>query len=147
MYGAMFIGAEGEVEVRSGTSGAAIAVKDLVNFLTDGQLEPATTGDPIAGVAINAATGSGTTVYFVTGNRLKVLMDNDNTGTTFASTHVGARFDMIGATGAQVVDTSTVAQAGDGTDTGQLLCVGYNPQGYGFDSDTSIGMYVVAERQ
>lgn len=147
MYGAKILGSKGAVEFKSATSGAAIAVGDLVTFKTDGQIEPTTTGDVIAGVALEAASGSGSTVRFVAGEGLRVLMDNDNTGTTFASTHVGGRFDMTGTTGAQVVDTSTVAQVGDGTDTGQLLCLEYNPQGHGYDSDTSIGLFEVAEVQ
>jgi hypothetical protein len=72
-------------------------------------------------------------------------MDNDNDTTTFASTHVGGRFDVIGSTGAQLVDTNTVAQ--DGSDSGQLFCIAYNPQGYGFNSDTSIGLFEIAEIQ
>jgi len=29
----------------------------------------------------------------------------------------------------------------------QLQCLAFNPKGYGFDSDTSIGLFYVAERQ
>lgn len=147
MYGARILGSKDAAEFKHGTSGAQITAGDLVVYKTDGQLEPATAGDVVAGVALNSVAGSGSTVYFVAGKGLRVIMDNDNTGTTFASTHVGGRFDMTGATGAQVVDTSTVAQAGNGTDGGQLICLEYNPQGYGLDTDTSIGVYEIVEVQ
>jgi hypothetical protein len=147
MYGARFVGSEGEVSIEKGTSHGAIAVNDLVTVKTDGQVEVSAAGDLIAGVAISAATGAGVTVYYLRGAGLKVIMDNDNTGTTFAATHVGGRFDHTGTTGAMLVDTSTVAQTGGTADTGGLLCLAYNPQGYGFDSDTSIGLFQIVERQ
>lgn len=147
MYGARFVGADGPVIVESGLSHGAIAVNDLVTVKTDGQVEVSAAGDVIAGVALNAASGAGTRVYYISGERCYVLMDNDNTGTTFASTHVGGRFDHTGTTGAMLVDTSTVAQTGGTADTGGLLCVAYNPQGYGYDDDTSIGLFRIIERQ
>jgi hypothetical protein len=69
------------------------------------------------------------------------IADNDNVGTTFAATHPGTYFDITGTTGAVLVDTSST------TTTGQLLCVEYNPQNLGLDSDTSIGLFMIAERQ
>ena len=141
-----FIGCEGEAHVEKVVAGGTVTAKDLVNLMTDGQAELASTGDPIFGQALNSAT-SGGDLYVLRGSRMQFIMDNDNTGTTFAATHVGGRFDLAGATGAQVIDTSTVAQVGDGTDTGQLLCIAYNPKGFGYDSDTSLGIFEVIERQ
>jgi hypothetical protein len=69
------------------------------------------------------------------------LVDNDNDSTTFAATHPGTYFDTTGTTGAVQVDTSST------TTSGQLLCVEYNPKGLGVDSDTSMGLFTIAERQ
>lgn len=146
MVGFKFVGAEGEVETLQLVAGGTIAAGDLVELKTNGTVQVATTGTPILGYALNAAVISGT-VYVVKGTRMRGLMANDNLGTTFASTHVGGRFDMIGATGAQLVDTSTVLQTGADTDAGQLLCRAYNPQGYGFDADTTVGLFEIIERQ
>jgi hypothetical protein len=147
MYGAIVVGAEGEIEMKIGSSNGSLAVRDLVTVETDGQLDATAVGELIEGVVVKAVTGAAASTYYLTGPRLKILMDNDNTGTTFAATHVGARFDAGGTTGAQIVDTSTVDATSTGT--GQLKCLKYNPQGYGteFDSDTSIGLYEVVERQ
>lgn len=141
-----FIGCEGEAHVEKVVAGGTVAAKDLVTLKTDGQAEVTAGGAPIFGQALNAAT-SGGDLYVLRGSRMQFIMDNDNVGTTFAASHVGARFDTTGGTGAQVVDTSTVAQVGDGTDTGQLLCIAYNPKGFGYDSDTSLGIFEVIERQ
>jgi hypothetical protein len=147
MFGLKFVGARGESEVRPYTSGGAIAVNDPVTIKTDGQVEKSAAGNPIHGIAETAVAGASLTVYVRVGSRMKVLMDNDNAGTAFAASHVGARFDIIGNSGAVQVDTSTVAQVGDGTDTGELLCLAYNPKGYGFDDDTSIGLFEIVEEQ
>lgn len=66
----------------------------------------------------------------------KFVMENDNVGTTFAVTHVGQCFDVTGATGAQLVDTSTA-----GT-TGQLECIGF-----GYNGDTTKGIYIINEHK
>jgi len=147
MYGLKVVGARGQVEIKAYTSGGAIAVGDPVVLKTDGQVEKATAGDPLRGVAISKATAASQTVYIKVGSRLRVLAENDNTGTTFAATHVGGRFDIVGNSGAVLVDTSTVEQVGDGTDAGELLCLAYNPQGYGEDSNTKVGLFEVIEEQ
>lgn len=68
------------------------------------------------------------------------LLQNDNVGTTFAASHVGQYFDLTGATGAQLVDTSTASQT-----TGQLLCLSYNPGIDPVGSNTAYGTFKVAE--
>lgn len=141
-----FIGCEGEPHVEKVVSGDTIAAKDLVTLQTDGQAEVTGAGEPIFGQALNAAT-SGADLYVLRGSRMQFIMDNDNVGTTFAASHVGARADTIGGTGAQKIDTSSVAQVGDGTDTGQVLLIAYNPKGFGYDTDTSLCIAEVIERQ
>lgn len=148
MYNPRIVGSVNEYDTMTGLAAEAIAKNDFVTLVGDGKFECTDTGDPIFGIALEAATAENqtiTVVRIVPG--MKLLMDNDNVGTTFALTHVGARFDMTGATGAMVVDTSTAAQVGGGGETGQLFCLGYNPKGFGMDSDTSIGLYQVAEIQ
>ncbi len=66
----------------------------------------------------------------------KYVIKNDNIGTTFAASHIGTCFDLIGATGAQLVDTSTT-----GT-TGQLECIGY-----GFNGDITYGTFIINEHK
>jgi hypothetical protein len=70
-----------------------------------------------------------------------VLMDNDNDGHTFDAGDIGHSGDFTGATSAMQVDTSDLADT-----VQQLRCIAYNPQGYGFDTDTSIGLFVVIQR-
>lgn len=69
---------------------------------------------------------------------LRYLLQNDNIGTTFAATHVGQYFDLIGATGAQLVDTSTVSAT-----LGTLVCLEYNPQIDPVKSDLTYGVFMV----
>jgi len=145
MYNPRFVGGVGTFDTIEAEAGEAIAKNDFVIIKDDGTLEVAAAGEAIFGIALAAIPSGSTGLVLRAGgsSRIRVLMDNDNTGTTFAATHVGARFDIAGTTGAQVVDTSTAAQTGG--DTGQLLCIEYNPQGYGFDDDTSIGLFEVVE--
>jgi hypothetical protein len=70
---------------------------------------------------------------------MRYLLANDNVGTTFDATLVGTNFDLIGATGAQLVDTSTT-----GT-TGGLFCLEYNPQIDPVKTDTTYGVFCIAE--
>lgn len=158
MYGAKVVG--GEYEFREFYPHEAIAAGDLVVQRTDGQVEIVdggaetdANGDVVAGVAIKAATGASTTVPITvavakSGGRILVIMDNDNTGTTFAASHEGGNFDVTGTTGAMLVDTSTITQGGTkATSIQQLKCIKYNPQGFGFDADTSIGLYEIVTIQ
>ena len=146
MYNPRIVGSPNQYGSIKVTAGEAIAKNDFVTLLTDGEVEATGAGEGIFGIALEAADAKGDIITVVRAYPgMQVIMDNDNTGTTFAATHIGGRFDITGATGAQVVDTSTVAQ--DGTDAGQLFCIGYNPKGFGLDSDTSIGLYEIAEIQ
>jgi hypothetical protein len=123
---------------------------DLVN-IQNGQIEIADPGERIAGYVAqsDSITSSSSDVPVNITPFMQVVMDNDNTGTTFVSTHVGENFDITGGTGAQIVDTSTV-QGSEGTGTsGQLVCLEYNPQNVrdDLDSDTSVGLFMIREHQ
>jgi len=148
MYNPRLVGSPNNYETMKCVAHGAIKKNDFVTLKTDGQAEVTAAGNAIFGVALEAASGAGKsfTVLRVSPG-VRFIMDNDNIGTTFAATHVGARFDMIGNSGEMLVDTSTVAQLGTGADTGQLFCVEYNPKGFGLDDDTSIGVFEVAEIQ
>jgi hypothetical protein len=69
----------------------------------------------------------------------RYLLKNDNVATTFAATHVGDYFDLVGNAGSQLVDTSTVST------TGQLVCLEFSPGIRG--TDATYGIYKIAERQ
>lgn len=119
------------------------AVNDFVIFDgSTGEVTVATAGNSILGVAREAATSASTDVQIDITPMMVVLMDNDNDTETFAATHVGEWGNFIGGTGAMVVDSNTLSST-----KAQLQCLAYNPQGYGYDSDTSIGLFFVAERQ
>lgn len=111
---------------------------DLVKIAA-GYIDLADTGDKIFGVAGNTVVqGASATkkVLVRIAHGLVVRATNDNTGTTFALAHVGTYFDIAGATGAQVIDTSTTTAT-----KGQLLCVAFNPTG----RDATEGDFIVAE--
>lgn len=124
------------------TDGVTITKGDFVYFASGEVTNSSVATQKLIGMALETATG-------VTANTVKCkvcvdptmryLVDNDNVGTTFAATHVGTYFDLVGATGAQLVDTSSTST------TGQLLCLEYNPQVDPVRSDTSVGTFVIAE--
>lgn len=119
------------------------AASDFVIFDgSTGEVVVATAGNSILGVAREAATNASTGVQIDVTPFMVVLMDNDNDTETFAATHVGEWGDFVGGTGAMVVNSNTLSST-----KAQLQCLAYNPQGYGFDADTSIGKFFVAERQ
>lgn len=124
------------------TNAVTITKGDLV-YLTSGKLSNATvTGDfrPV-GVALETVVGTGTNSCLVAiDDELILLMQNDNIAATFAATDVGKYFDVIGATGAQLVDTST----GSAT-TGVLFCLEYNPQVDPVRTDLTYGLFLIAE--
>lgn len=142
MYGAIPVGSEFGISdvLRSYLGGGTFAKGDLV-MLSSGEAVVATATNRVIGVANEAATSSSTNVEINVTPGLRVIMDNDNDSTTFAASHVGTYFDMIGSTGAHLVDTSSTTTAAT------LYCLAYNPQGYGFDTDTSIGLFMLAETQ
>jgi len=141
MYGAIpkgsLIGISPVILEKDGAG--TFAAGDFVKF-SSGEYVVGTAAAAVAGVALEAGTSSSEDVQANITPYLMVLMDNDNDGTTFASTHPGTYFDFIGATGVMQVDTSSTSST-----SGCLLCLEYNPQGVGLDSDTSIGKYVVIE--
>jgi len=121
-------------------AGGTFAVGDTVKHAS-GEAVIAAAGNAIFGVAEEAATSSSTGVQINITPGMTVIVDNDNDTTTFAATHVGTKFDQVGTTGAIQIDTSTTGTSG------QFYCLEYNPQGYGFDTDTSIGLFSVDERE
>lgn len=88
--------------------------------------------------AVTGNAGGTVMVDVVIDPELRYLLQNDNVGTTFAATHVGQYFDLIGATGAQLVDTSTVSVT-----LGTLLCLEYNPQIDPVKTDTTYGVFLL----
>lgn len=125
------------------TSGVTVTEGDFVYFASGEVTNATIAGARLIGMALATVTGNaGNTnkVLVQVDPNAKYLVDNDNVGTTFAVTHVGQYFDLIGATGAQLVDTSSVSQT-----TGQLLCLEYNPQIDPVATDTSYGVFKIAE--
>lgn len=123
-------------------NGVTVTKTDFVYFAS-GRITSATIAGALAiGMVLETATGnSGGTVKALVciDPLMRYLLDNDNVGTTFAASHVGTKFDLTGATGAQLVDTSTT-----GT-TGQLLCLEYNPAIDPVVTDTSYGVFLLQE--
>jgi len=123
-------------------SGVTVNEGDFVYFASGVVTNATVAGARLLGMAMGTATGNAGGTVKVTvcvDPNMVYLIDNDNIGTTFASTHVGTSFDLIGATGAQLVDTSTT-----GT-TGSVTCVEYNPKIDPVATDTSWGLYVITE--
>ncbi len=144
MYGARVIkslSGQDRVHMEFNAAGT-FAANDFVKFDgSTGELVVGTAGNSILGVSKEAATAASTGVLVDITPNMVVLMDNDNAVETFAATHVGEWGDFTGGTGAMLVDSSTLS-----TTKAQLQCLAYNPQGFGYDSDTSIGLFYVAER-
>lgn len=129
-------------------SGVTITDGDFVYFDGSGRITNASVaGALLAGVANVGAAGDtvtgnagGTITALVVVERGAVyLIDGDEIGTNLAATHVGTKFDLIGATGAQLVDTSTTGA------TGQLVLLEANPQISPVQTDTSQGLYMIVE--
>jgi hypothetical protein len=123
-------------------SGVTVTDGDFLYFDSGRVTSNAIAGKRLIGVAISTQTGNaaGTVkVEVYVEPNAKYLVDNDNVGTTFAASHVGTYFDLTGATGAQLVDTSTTST------TGQLLCLEYNPQVEPVQDDVSYGVFKIAE--
>lgn len=123
-------------------SGVTVTAGDFVYFASGRITSASIAGARIVGMVLETATGNagGTVSALVCIDpNMRYLLDNDNVGTTFAATHVGSNFDLTGATGAQLVDTSTTST------TGSLVCIEYNPQIDPVKTDTSYGVFMVAE--
>ena len=123
-------------------SGVTVTAGDFVYFAS-GRITSATVAAArIAGMVLETATGNagGTVSALVCiDDEMRYLLKNDNVGVTFAASHVGINFDLIGATGAQLVDTSTTSTSGS------LVCLEYNPQIDPVKTDTTYGVFMVAE--
>jgi hypothetical protein len=123
-------------------SGVTVTAGDFVYFASGVVTNASIATQLIAGYALETATGNATgtvTVLCIIDPDVRYLLKNDNIGTTFASTHVGTKFDLIGATGAQLVDTSTTGTSG------QLVCLEYNPVIDPVSADTTYGVFKVQE--
>lgn len=125
-------------------NGVTVNQNDFVYFDGSGRITNSSIGGKkLVGMAMETATGnSGGTVKCLVciDPYMRYLIDNDNIGTTFAVTDVGQFYDLIGATNAQLVDTST-----ESATTGQLVAVEYNPTIEPVATDTSFGVFVIAE--
>lgn len=123
------------------TSGVTVTAGDMV-YWSSGRVTSATVAQArLIGQAQSTVTGNagGTNkVLVIIEPQAKYLMANDNIGTTFAATHVGTYFDLIGATGAQLVDTSTTSAT-----LGQVICLEYNPQIDPVKTDTTYGIFKI----
>lgn len=135
--------------IRPFLSAATITKNDIVNLTSAGELDVAGAGERILGVALEAATSSSTDVQVNYSPFLTIVMDNDNDSATFAAADVGSFFDIIGATGAQLIDTSSKVDGTVTTNSAQMACIAYNPQGIRDDlnSDTSVGLFQIREQQ
>jgi hypothetical protein len=125
------------------TNSVTVTAGDFVYGASGRVTNASVAGQPIVGYAQSTVTGNvaGTNkVSVIIDPLMRYLIDNDNDSTTFAATHVLTKFNLIGATGAQLVDTSSTSAT-----TGQLLCIEYNPQIDPVKTDTSVGIFVVAE--
>lgn len=146
MYGARYVGSlmGGDAVHMEFNGGGTFAANDFVKFDDSGEIVVATATAGILGIAKKAGTSSTDNILVNIVPFMLVLMDNDQDGDTFASTDVGLCGDFIGATGVMLADTSSFSSS-----IAQLRCVAYNPQGYGksFNSDVSIGKYLVTERE
>ena len=123
-------------------SGVTVTEGDFVYFSSGRITSASVAGARLIGQVTATATGNaGGTVkaLVIVDPAMRYLVDNDNVGTTFAASHVGTYFDLTGATGAQLVDTSTT------TTTGSLLCLEYNPSIDPVSTDTSWGIFMIAE--
>jgi len=132
--------------IRRYASAVTLATGDLVN-VQNGALQIADAGERIAGQILESATSATTDAQVNITPGLVVVMDNDNVSATFSATSVGEYFDIAGATGAQVIDTSSTVAPETTSNSAQMVCLEFNPQGVGFDDDLSIGTFMIKEHQ
>lgn len=121
-------------------TGVTINEGDFVYFDGDGEITNATIGTSrLVGQALQTVVGDDILKCLVLiDDQVVYLIDNDNVGTTFGPEHVGDYFVLTGATGAQLVDTSSTSNT-----LGQLLCLEYNPQVDPVKGDTSWGVFKI----
>jgi hypothetical protein len=125
------------------TSGVTVTAGDFVYFDGSGRITNNSVATQLlAGLVLETATGNSAgsvKALVIIDPDVRYLLKNDNIGTTFAVTHVGTKFDLIGATGAQLVDTSTTGTSG------QLVCLEYNPVIDPVSADTTYGVFKIQE--
>lgn len=114
------------------TNATITSAVDILGMVQGGQ-----SNDPSNVGTTFQATGdsAGTVKVLVTVEpNAKYVMKNDNIGTTFAATHIGQFFALIGSTGAQLVDTSTVSAT-----SGTVECIAF-----GFNGDNTLGQFIIS---
>lgn len=122
------------------TSGVTVTAGDFVYQDASGRITNASiAGARLVGMAEETAVGNA-------GGTVKATVCVDplmryllQTSGTFTASSVLRNFDLTGATGAQLVDGSSVGTAG------QLLCLEYNPVIDPVSTDTTYGVFVIAE--
>lgn len=124
-------------------SGVTVTAGDFVYQDASGRITNASVaGARLVGMALETVTGNagGTNVALICIDPyMRYLLKNDNDSATFSASSVLRNFDLIGATGAQLVDTSSAGTSG------QLLCLEYNPVIDPVKSDTTYGVFTIAE--
>lgn len=122
------------------TSGVTVTAGDFVYQDASGRITNSSIGGArIVGMSEETATGNagGTVSALICIDPwMKYLLQT--TG-TFTASSVLRNFDLTGATGAQLVDGSTVGTAN------QMLCLEYNPVIDPVSTDTTYGVFTVAE--
>lgn len=124
-------------------SGVTVTAGDFVYWSSGRVTSASITGARLIGQADTTVTGNagGTNKVMVNVTpNAKYLVKNDNIGTTFGVTHVGQYFDLIGATGAQLIDTSTVSAT-----TNTMYCIAFQPNISPFANDATYGLFLIAE--
>lgn len=141
---AMLGRADGKVNYATYTFAPASAVTitagDFVYQDASGRITNASIGGArLVGMSLETVTGNagGTNVALICVDPLmRYLL---KTTGTFTAASVLRNFDLTGATAAQLVDGSTVATAA------QMLCLEYNPQIDPVRTDTTYGVFIIAE--
>lgn len=114
-------------------TGASIgSAVDMLGMVQGGQAQdPSNVGTTFQTVGDSAGVNQ---VLVTVEPNAKYVMKNDNIGTTFAASHVGQFFALIGATGAQLVDTSTVSAT-----SGTVECIQF-----GYNGDNTLGVFILS---
>lgn len=125
-------------------SNATLTDGDLVN-VQSGQLELPSAGQFIAGSVNVDATSSTANAQVNATPGLRVVMDSN---ASLAATDIGYRYNVAGATGAQLVDVAS-KDTSLTAPSHQLLLLENNPQGIDLtlNDDLSVGLYMIAKTQ
>lgn len=124
-------------------SGVTVTAGDFVYFASGRITNASIAGARLIGRCEGTATGNaGGTVKarVCVDPNAKYLIDHDEVGGAAVVGDVGSYYDLVGATGAQRVDTSTKSAT-----AGQVLMIEHNPQIAPYSDDTSYGLFVIAE--